>query len=380
MAATLSKPMAAPAKFKVPYIDLKAQHRALKKEIFSAIGKILDRGDFILGENVAELEGRFAKYCGVRYAIGVNSGTDALMLAMKALAIGPGDEIITCPNSFLATASAAVAIGAKPVFVDARQDMNIDPAQIEAKITSRTKAIIPVHLTGKPADMDPILAIAKKRKLHVIEDAAQAIGTEYKGKRAGSFGAMSAFSMHPLKTLNASGDGGMMTTDDENLYRTVQQLRNIGLKNRSESDIWGMNSRLDTIQAAIVGIKFKHVDSWIKKRRKNADVYRELLGGIVECPSENSAVEKHSYHLFVIQGDRRDELQAHLLKNGIDTKIHYPLPIHLQKCASELGYKRGDFPVVERQAQRILSIPVHQYLTEGQLEYVAKKIKEFYKG
>ncbi len=366
------------AEFKVPYLGLKEQHRTLKKEIFTAIGKILDQGDFILGSEVGKLEERFAKYCGVKHAVGMNSGTDALMLAMKALGIGPGDEVITAPNSFLASASSIASVGATPVFCDVRRDQNIDPSKLEARITSRTKAIMPVHLTGKPADMDPILAIAKKRGLYVFEDAAQAIGTEYRGKRAGSFGTAGAFSLHPLKTLNACGDGGMLTTNDDKLANKCRQLRNIGLKNRSESEIWGMNSRLDTIQAAIINIKFKYVDGYIKARRKNAEYYRKHLNGIVDCPPEES-YEYCAYHLFVIQADRRDELQAYLLKNGIDTKIHYPLPIHLQKCAEGLGYKRGDFPEVEHQSQRILSIPVFQTLKKSQLDYVIEKITKFYK-
>jgi len=363
---------------KVPYIDLKGQHASLKREISSAVDKVFRDSDFILGKSVSELERKFAAYCGTRFAAGVNSGTDALFLAMKALGIGPGDEVITAPNSFLASASSIAAAGARPVFADVRDDMNIDPARIEERVTPRTKAVMPVHLTGKPADMDPIMELARKRNLHVIEDAAQAVGTEYRGRRAGSFGILNAFSLHPLKTLNASGDGGMITTDSEPLYRKCLALRNIGLKNRQESDFWGYNSRLDTLQAAIVGRKFGKLGKWLAQRRKNAALYRKLLDGVVECPREES-FEKCSYHLFVIQADRRDSLQEYLLKNGVETKIHYPIPIHLQKCAQDLGYKRGNFPVAERQSQRILSLPIHQYLSEKQIRYVASKILKFYK-
>lgn len=366
-----------PTPIKVPYVDLKGQHALLKKEILSRFSKLLGDGDFILGKEVSLLEEKFSRYCGAQYAIGVNSGTDALFLAMKALEIGAGDEVITAPNSFLATASSIIATGAKVVFADVREDLNIDPSKIEAKINSRTKAILPVHLTGKPADMEPILKLAKKHNLHIIEDAAQSIGTDYRGKRTGAFGIMGCFSLHPLKTLNAAGDGGMITTSDEKIYKKITQMRNIGLKNRTESEIWGFNSRLDSLQAAIVNIKFKHLEEWIKQRRKNADYYKKHLSNIVRCPTEEK-FERCAYHLFVIQTDQRDELQKALLEKGIDTKIHYPIPIHLQACASHLGYKRGDFPVAEKQAERILSIPIHQNLTQKQLDLVIQQIKDFF--
>lgn len=363
---------------KVPYIDLKKQHFILKKEIFPALTKVFDSTNFILGEEVEKLEKRFAQYCGTKYAVGVNSGTDALFLALKVLNIGSGDEVITAPNSFLATATSIVAAGAKPVFVDVREDQNINPDLIEEKITNRTKAIMPVHLTGKSADMDPIMKLAKKYNLSVIEDAAQAIGTEYRGKRAGSFGQVNCFSLHPLKTLNACGDGGMMTTDDLKICQRLTHLRNIGLKNRAESDVWGYNSRLDSIQAAMVNVKFKHVNQWIAKRRKHAEYYRKHLSQVVQCPTEQN-FEKCAYHLFVIQTERRDELQSYLLKNGIDTKVHYPIPIHLQKCAESLGYKMGDFPMVEKQSKMILSLPIYQSLTQQQLDYVVEKILAFFR-
>ena len=362
---------------KVPYVDLKGQHKALKREILSVVAKAMDRCDFVLGEGVKDLEARFAKYCRTKFAVGLNSGTDALFLAMKAVGIGTGDEVITTPNSFLASATSIAATGAKTVFVDVGEDMNMDPSKLEARITSRTKAIMPVHLTGRAANMDPILEIARRKNLHVIEDAAQAIGTEYKGKRAGSLGTAGCFSLHPLKTLNACGDGGMLTTDDEKIYNLVMQLRNIGLKNRTESDIWGYNSRLDTLQAAFVSAKFPKLDRWIAQRRKNAEFYRKRLGSVVKCPSER-ADEKCAYHLFVIRTERRDELQEFLLKAGVETKIHYPIPIHLQKCAKDLGYKAGDFPEVERQSRQILSIPIYQSLTAAQLDHVAKSILKFF--
>ena len=362
---------------KVPYINLKEQHRTIKRQLLSSVEKAMKDCDFVLGGEIKKLEERFAKYCGTRFAVGVNSGTDALFLALKIAGVGPGDEVITVPNSFLATATATVALGAKPVFADVSEDMNLDPAQFRAKITSKTKAVIPVHLTGRAANMEPIMQIARERGIAVIEDAAQAIGTVYKGKKAGSFGLANAFSLHPLKTLNACGDGGMITTDDEKAYNLLTQLRNIGLRDRIHSDVWGFNSRLDTIQAAFVNAKFSKLDSWIAQRRKNAEFYRKRLSDVVVCPVE-TAHEKHAYHLFVIQAERRDELQEYLLKNGIETKIHYPIPIHLQKCAEGLGYKMGDFPVTEKQSRRILSLPIHQYLSPKQLELVVKTIRKFY--
>lgn len=364
---------------KVPYVNLKEQSALLKKEILSKIEKILKDGDFILGKEVKTLEENFEKYCGVKFAVGVNSGTDALFLALKALGIGHGDEVITTPNSFLATATSIIAAGAKPVFVDVQKDMNIDPTLVESKITKKTKALMPVHLTGKPADMFPLQQIAKKYKLSIIEDAAQSIGTEYHGKKTGSFGAVNCFSLHPLKTLNAFGDGGMMTTNDRSIYETLIQLRNIGLKNRCESELWGYNSRLDTLQAAIVNVKFKHLDDWIKKRRENANYYRQHLSEIVQCPKEGKN-EVCSYHLFVIQTEERNALQNYLEQNLIETKIHYPIPIHLQKCAKDLGYKKGDFPNVEKQSQTILSLPIHQTLKKAQLDFVIEKIRKFFKN
>ncbi|HEY4499887.1 MAG TPA: DegT/DnrJ/EryC1/StrS family aminotransferase [Candidatus Paceibacterota bacterium] len=362
---------------KVPYVNLKLPDSTLRKEIFKALTKVFEKGDFILGQEVQKLEKQFAEYCGTKYAVGVNSGTDALFLAMKALRIGRGHEVITTPNTFLATASAIIAVGAKPVFVDVREDMNINPDLIEEKITKKTKAIIPVHLAGKPADMKPIMAIAKKHNLYVIEDAAQSVGAEYRSKKIGSFGIVNCFSLHPLKTLNASGDGGLITTNDDSIYRHLLEIRNIGLKNRSESDYWGHNSRLDSLQAAIVNVKLKYLNQWIQQRRENAAYYQKHLSDIVFCPQENNQ-EKSAYHLFVIQTPERDKLQSYLIKNDIETKIHYPVPIHLQACSKELGYAKGDFPVAEKQSQTILSLPIHQALNRSQLDYVIEKTLKFF--
>jgi dTDP-4-amino-4,6-dideoxygalactose transaminase len=362
---------------KVPFIGLKQQHKKLKQDILNAVSKTIDDSYYILGEDVKEFENNFSKYCGVKYTVGVNSGTDALFLAIKSLDIGKGDEVITVPNSFLATASSIVATNATPVFVDVREDMNINPDLIKDTITNNTKAIIPVHLTGRPADMKPILEIAEKYDLFVIEDAAQAVGAEYHNKRVGSFGHVNCFSMHPLKLLNACGDGGAITTNNEEIYNRIIQLRNIGLKNRDESDLWGYNSRLDTIQAAILNVKMKYLDEWIGKRRNNAKYYNEKLKDYVRVPTEKS-YEKCVYQTYTIQTKKRDNLKDYLANNGIDTKIHYPIPIHLQKAAEKLGYKKGSMPITESLASSILALPSHQDLPENDRVYVVEKIKEFY--
>ena len=365
----------------IPYVDLARQHQPIKQEILSTISRCLDKGDFILGEAVAEFENRVANYCGTRFAVGVNSGTDALFLTLKAYGIGQGDEVITAPNSFLATASVIVAAGAQPVFVDVRDDMNINPDLIEKKVAPRTKAIIPVHLTGKPSDMEPIMEIARAHHLRVIEDSAQAIGAEYKGEKVGSISDAGCFSLHPLKTLNACGDAGVITTNDENLNTLLRQLRNIGLKNRDESDVWGYNSRLDSIQAAILLVKLNYLDAWTEKRRKNAAFYLENLQtctGIIKLPHEEKN-ERSVYHTFVIQAKQRNELKNYLEQRDIGTRIHYPIPIHLQKASAPLGLKRGDFPVCERLADTILSLPIYPELTEDDLAYVCEMIKEFYR-
>lgn len=362
----------------VSYVNLSQQHTKIKEEILTAVDKILTQGDFILGEEVLKFEENLAHYCGVKYAVGLNSGTDALFLALKAYNIGPGDEVIIPPNSFLATASAVVAAGAKPVFVDICEDLNIDPSLIEEKITSKTKAIIPVHLTGKPSDMNPIMEVAKKYNLKVIEDAAQAIGAEYHNKKVGSLGDVGCFSLHPLKTLNACGDAGILTTSDENVYNKIKQLRNIGLKNRDESEVWGFNSRLDTIQAAILNIKLKHLDEWNAIRRSHANLYFDCLPDCLKLPVEGKN-EKQAFHTFVIQIKERDALQKHLQDHQITSKIHYPIPIHLQAAAKRFGHNVGSYPVTEKTVNEILSLPIHQNLTEKEVMYVIDTIKSFKK-
>lgn len=363
----------------IPYVDIGAQTKSLKKDLLAAIEEVLDHGNFILGKEVQSFEEMFASYCGVRFAVGVNSGTDALFLGLKAFGIGQGDEVITAPNSFIASASVIITAGAKPVFVDVRNDYNINPDLIEQAITPRTRAIIPVHLTGRPADMDPILEIADKYKIQVIEDAAQAVGAKYRDKKVGALGDIGCFSLHPLKTLNACGDGGIITTDNEKIFDELRRLRNFGLVSRDETVVWGYNSRLDSMQAAILLVKLKWLDEWNMKRRQNAKVYAAKLNDLVDIPVEQPH-EFCVFHTYVVQAEKRSELQDYLQNNGIGTRIHYPIPIHLQPAAKELGYQKGAFPVCEEQSQRILSLPIHQGMNEEHVHYVADNIISFYRG
>lgn len=367
------------AAMRVPYVNLPAQHAPIKERLLAAVGQVIDHGRFILGPEVVEFEGRFAQLCGSKYAVGVNSGTDALIMALRALEVGAGDEVITVANSFVASASCIALVGARPVFVDVGDDYNIDPALIEQAITPHTKAILPIHLTGRPSDMDPVMEIAKRHGLYVIEDCAQAILAEYKGRQVGSIGSVGCFSLHPLKTLNACGDGGVLTTDDPEIYEKIRILRNAGLESRDECVTWGYNSRLDTLQAAMLLVKLDHVEGWTGKRRANAHLYQDLLAGVsqikvpADLPHETSV-----YHTFVIQADDRDGLRAYLAKQGVGTAIHYPVPIHLQKAASGLGYQLGSFPITEKHAGRILSLPVYSELGEHELMYVVESLRSFY--
>ena len=365
----------------VPYVDLAAQHAPLKAALLKAAARVIDHGQFILGPEVAEFEGRFAALCGARRAVGVNSGTDALLLSLRALGVGPGDEVITAPNSFVASASCIELTGAKPVFVDAGADYNLDPAKIDSAVTKRTKAILPVHLTGRAADMTGIMAVARRRGLLVVEDCAQAVLAEHRGRRVGTFGAAGCFSLHPLKTLNACGDGGVVVTNDGALADRLLVLRNIGLKTREDCVVWSGNSRLDTLQAALLLVKLGRLEAWTRRRRANAAFYRKALAGTrgIEVPGEH-AHERAVYHTLVVQADRRDDLRRFLAGRGVRTSIHYPVPIHLQTAAAELGLGPGSFPVAERQAARILSLPVHPELTSVQLRHVVGCIKDFYRS
>jgi dTDP-4-amino-4,6-dideoxygalactose transaminase len=364
---------------RIPYVNLAAQHTQLLGDILGAIEGVLRRADFILGDDVGCFEQEFAELCQARFAVAVNSGTDALSMALRVLGVGPGDEVITVPNSFVATTSAIVMAGARPVFVDVGADYNLDPAQLAGAMTARTKAIVPVHLTGRPADMDAIMAVAKARGVAVVEDAAQAVLAEYRGRRVGSIGTISCFSLHPLKTLGACGDAGIITTQDERLHRELVLLRNLGLETRDDSVRWSGNSRLDTLQAAVLRVKAPHVWGWTERRRAHAVGYRSRLDGVaeVELPADRP-YERATYHTFVLQAERRDALREHLTRRGIGTAIHYPIPIHLQHVGRTLGYERGAFPVAERQAKRILSLPVYPELGATELDYIGDSIRAFY--
>jgi dTDP-4-amino-4,6-dideoxygalactose transaminase len=331
-----------------------------------------------MGAELERFEKRFADFCGTKYALGVANGTDALFLSMKGLGIGSGDEVITAPNSFLASASSIAIAGATPVFADVREDFNLDPACVERAITAKTKAVIAVHLTGRPAPLNELKDICNKHQLHLIEDAAQAVGAMYRGKKVGSFGIAGCFSLHPLKNLAACGDGGMITTNDDALADYLRKARNHGLVNRDECEFWSYNSRLDNLQAALLNVKFGQLETWTNRRREIVGIYHNRLANTqIILPQENE-YEHSVYHTYIIQTKDRDALKAYLAEQGVDTKIHYPIPIHLQKAVASLGYKKGDFPVTERQAEQILSLPVFPELTNEQVDYVCEKTLEFF--
>lgn len=366
-------------KMKIPYISLGQQNIAIKDQLIAEFWKVMESGQFIMGEALTNFEKSFAAIAGTKYALGMANGTDALFLSLKAIGIKEGDEVITAPNSFLASASSIALIGGKPVFADVREDFNLDPEKVEKAITPKTKAIIAVHLTGRPAPMDELLAIAKKHNVHIIEDCAQAVGAEYKGKPVGSLGITGCFSLHPLKNLAAAGDGGVITTNDDAVNAYLLKARNHGLKNRDECDFWSYNSRLDNLQAALLNVKLTQLNKWTDRRREIANIYYEKLKGLDLILPHDKPYEKAVYHTFIIQSKMRDQLKDFLATVGVDTKIHYPIPIHLQEAAKYLGYKKGDFPVTERQAEIILSLPVYPELTDAQVNYVADMIVEFYK-
>lgn len=364
---------------KVPFVNLHSQIENIRAEVNEAISGTLSRCDFILGNAVGELEKDFAGFSGSKEAVGVSSGLEALILALEACEIKAGDEVILPANTFIATAFAVSAVGAKPVFVDCDENFNIDVSQIESKITPRTKALLPVHLTGHPCDIEEVLDIGKRHKLFVIEDAAQAHGASYKDKRCGSFGDIGCFSFYPGKNLGAFGDGGMVTTDNADFADKMRCLRNYGQKIKHDHIYIGSNKRLDTIQAAILNVKLKYLEGWNSKRISNAGLYNELLENVVEVRTPTVLPGfKSVFHLYMIECEKRDSLQEFLDQKGIQNGIHYPVPIHLQKCYSELGHKEGDFPVAERFAKKILSLPMCPELKEDQIRYVATCIKDFY--
>ncbi len=362
----------------VPYVNLGAPFAQERDEVLGCLEQLFGRGEFVGGEAVDSLESALAEYCGIAQAITVNSGTDALILGMKALGIGAGDEVITPPNSFVASTAAIVALGATPVFADVRADLNIDPHAVAAAITSRTKAIMPVHLAGRMADMNPIMEIADRHGLLVVEDAAQAMGSRYEGRLAGTIGHLGCFSTHPLKNFNAAGDGGFATTSDGDIAARIRSLRNHGLVDRDTVASWGTVSRMDAIQAAILHLRLPRLDAVIARRVENAKRYLELLDRTWVTVVPPAETELHTFHTFVVEVERREALRAHLADRGIGTAVHYPVPIHLQPAARELGYAEGDFPIAEAQAARILSLPIHQSLSAADVEYVAASINGFF--
>ena len=364
---------------KVPFMDLSRMHNPLRTKINNGIKGVIDRGDFILGRKVEEFEKNFSKYCGVKYAAGVSTGTDAIELALRGLNIGKGNEVITAPNSFIATASAISSAGAKPVFADVQYDSgNIDPDEIKKHITNKTKAIIPVHLFGQPADMDEILDIAGKYDLKVIEDACQAHGATYKEKKVGSLGDVAAFSFYPSKNLGCFGDGGIVVSDNKDLIDKIKMLRNYGQSQKYHHDFFAFNKRLDTTQAAVLNIKLPYIDSWNDSRRDSAKKLNEGLMGIVETPGF-PVDRKPVYHLYVIRVEsERQELQSFLNMKNIGTGLHYPVPIHLQKAYSELSLKNGDYPVAEDISKRGLSLPMFPFMKDEEINYIVDCIKAFY--
>lgn len=365
---------------KIPMLDLRGQYNAIKARIREKVETIMADQDFILGKEVADLEAAIARYCGTNHAAGVASGTDALILSLKALGIGPGDEVITTPFTFVATAEAVALIGAKPVFVDIDPDTyNLNPCLIEKRITAKTKALLPVHLYGLCADMDPIMAIAKKHSLKVIEDAAQAIGSEYKGRRAGSIGDAGALSFFPSKNLGAFGDGGMIVMNSEKLCKSIKLLRVHGSDKRYYHDIVGYNSRLDNLQAAVLNVKLAHLEGWIEERIKNVEFFNNALRGLPVTAPVVPAGYRHSYHLYVLRVPDKEGLEKHLVDNGIEARTYYPIPLHLQKCFAYLGYKKRDFPETERASREALSIPAYPELTSEQKKYVVDTIRKFFK-
>jgi dTDP-4-amino-4,6-dideoxygalactose transaminase len=366
----------------VPFLDLVAQHRPLEEELVAAFRRAVQTAGFVGGPEVAAFEREFAAYVGVPEAVGVNSGTDALRFAYQALGVVPGDEVITVPNTFIATTEAITQAGGVVRFVDVDDaTMTMDPAALEAAITPRTVGIVPVHLYGQPADMDPILAAARRHNLWVVEDAAQAHGARYRGRQTGTMGEMAAYSFYPGKNLGACGEGGAVVARDAGRLEPVRQLREHGQSKKYYHETEGYNGRLHAIQAAFLRIKLPHLDHWTEGRRRVAEWYRAALDGISEIRvPEEAGYARHVYHLFAIRAERRDELQQHLTAQKIGTGLHYPLPLHLQHAYREMGLGPGSFPVTERAAASLLSLPMYPELTAEQVERVADAIRRFYRG
>lgn len=363
----------------VPFVDLKAQDAPISSEIESAMSRVISNGDFILGKDVEAFEREFADYCGAKHAVGLDTGISALELSLRALGVGVGDEVITVSHTFIATASAISFTGAKPVFVDIDPlTYNLDPDKLESAMTPRTKAILPVHLYGQPADMDAILATAKRHRLPVIEDACQSHGAMYKGRRVGAIGDAGCFSFYPAKNLGAYGDGGMLVTNDAALADKIRMLRNYGQREKYHHVFLAYNRRLDTLQAAILRIKLRKLDEWNAARAHAAAIYDELLAGVPAVVTPRKAADRtHVYHLYVIQHARRDALLAYLKERGISAGLHYPVPVHLQECYTSLGVPKGSLPVTEAVASKVISLPMFPGITPQQIEQVCRAVREF---
>lgn len=362
----------------VPFIDLRSPHEALRDQLSEAIQAVFDRADFALGQDVVRFEKEFAEYCGTRYAVGLASGLSALELALRAFEIGPGDEVILPAHTFVATAAAVTLCGAVPVLVDVNPDTyNIDVNQIEAAITVRTRAIIPVHLYGLPADMQAINALAEKHHLRVIEDACQSHGAYYRNRRTGTWGHAAAFSFYPTKNLGACGDAGILVTDDEQVADAARALRNCGQRVKGSHELAPLNYRLDTLQAALLRVKLPHLDDWNAQRRRAAALYNDLLEGNEVILPREADDSVHVYHLYVIRTRHRDALRAYLQERGVGTAIHYPLPVHRQPFYARNGIRHGDLPESERLVNEILSLPMFPEITEEQIGYVATCVRNF---
>jgi dTDP-4-amino-4,6-dideoxygalactose transaminase len=364
----------------IPYLDLPAQLRPLRKELDAIIAKTLDNCTFCLGPDVVQFERDFAKFCGAQHSVAFNSGTSALHVAMLLLNVGPGDEVITTPHTFVATSWAISYAGAKPVYVDIDdKTFTLDPKLVERAITPKTKVIMPVHLYGHPCDLDPLLEICRKQKLSLVEDAAQAHGAKYRGKVVGTFGAVSGFSFYPGKNLGACGEGGALVTNNDAYTARAKSLREHGSTQRYYHDEIGYNYRMEGIQGAVLGVKLPHLNTWTKERRRVAHRYHELLKDTpLQLPLEADYAES-VYHLYVVRHPKRDDLKKHLEANKVGCALHYPMPLHLQKCYASLGHHEGDFPVSEKAARECLSLPIYPELTEQQIQRVSEVIHDFFK-
>jgi dTDP-4-amino-4,6-dideoxygalactose transaminase len=360
----------------VPYLDLRAQYHSIKPEIDAAVLRVLESTQYTLGDDVAAFERAFAGYCGTREAVGLNSGTSALHLALLAAGVKPGDDVITVPFTFVATVASLLYAGARPVLVDVDPDFyTMDPSRLESAITPRTRAIMPVHLYGQPADMGPIMEIAGRHGIPVIEDAAQAHGAEYEGRRCGSFGRVACFSFYPGKNLGAYGEAGAVVTDDQELANRIRLLRSWGEQKRYEHSVRGFNYRMEGIQGAILNVKLKYLEQWTEARRARAARYRCALAGTnVVVPAERPGA-RHVYHVYAVRVPHRDAVRSQLTDAGIQTGVHYPIPTHLQPAYADLGYRAGDFPVAETLAREVLSLPIYPELTDAQIDTVANALK-----